>query len=387
MSQDTYIQDFKISCSYPVVFTSGIFEKGNKAFLDLFPADFTEIPKALFIIDAGVFNAHPSLPDKILAVSANQSRFILAAKPSIVPGGEEVKNSRIWVDRILQMINENDICRHSYLIVIGGGAVLDMAGFAGSMAHRGIRVIRIPTTVLSQNDSGIGVKNGINAFGKKNFLGCFSPPYAVINDFDFISSLDDRDIRSGIAEAVKVALIKDHSFFNWMEKNSSSLFSRDENALKELIKRCALLHLQHIANGGDPFESGSSRPLDFGHWAAHKLEELTEFSLKHGEAVAIGIALDSCYSFLKGICSQNDFIRILNMFRRLGFKLFVPELEDHTLFSGLESFRVHLGGKLTITLPEVIGNGIEVNEMDVDLLKEGIRILKEYHPVDQEYEY
>lgn len=387
MTGERYIEEFKVGYKYPVVFTSGMFERESSAFLNLFKEEKAQTPKALFVIDQGVFNAHPQLADKITEYSGRQKRYTLAAKPEVVPGGEMVKNSRIWVDRILELVNKHDICRHSYLVVIGGGAVIDMAGFAAAIAHRGIRLIRVPTTVLAQNDSGIGVKCGINAFGKKNFLGCFYPPYAVINDFQFIKTLEERDVRSGIAEAVKVAVIKDKDFFCWHEKSAALLTKGDEECMKEMIQRCAILHLQHIAGAGDPFESGTSRPLDFGHWAAHKLEELTNFDLRHGEAVAIGIALDSCYSFLKGISSQSDFMRIVKVLRKLGFNLYVPELENPALLAGLEAFRVHLGGTLTITLPDVIGSGVEVHDVDHALMTEAVRILKEYSSVKQKNEY
>jgi 3-dehydroquinate synthase len=252
---------------------------------------------------------------------------------------------------------------------------LDMVGFAAAISHRGIRHIRIPTTVLSQNDSGVGVKNGINAYGKKNYLGTFAPPFAVINDFNFLTTLDDRDWRSGISEAIKVALIKDLDFFEWLEKHSLELAARKMAPMQELIVRCAQMHLDHIA-GKDPFESGSARPLDFGHWAAHKLEHLTQYQVRHGEAVAIGIALDSTYSFLMDMISQNDLARIIHLIHSLGFKIYVPELSGEALLKGLEEFREHLGGELTVTLLEKMGKGVEVHEMDNQLILKSIEHLK-----------
>jgi 3-dehydroquinate synthase len=266
-------------------------------------------------------------------------------------------------------VNAHGICRHSFVVAIGGGAVLDMAGYAAATSHRGVRLIRMPSTVLAQNDSGVGVKNGINQFGKKNFLGTFAPPFAVINDLEFLESLSDRDWRSGLAEAVKVGLIKDASFFEYLEATASSLAHRGTAAMEQTVYRCAELHLEHIS-GADPFESGSSRPLDFGHWAAHKLEQLTDYRLRHGEAVAIGIALDATYSHLVGMLSEPEWCRIVNLLLRLGFSLYVPELEcggvaeDHALLQGLMEFREHLGGQLTIMLLERIGRGIEVHTMD-----------------------
>lgn len=300
---------------------------------------------------------------------------MLSAEPLIVPGGEAVKNDRLYVEKILEASNTYGIDRHSYIVAIGGGAVLDMAGFATAIAHRGIRHIRIPTTVLAQNDSGIGVKNSVNAFNKKNFLGTFAPPYAVINDSTFLETLNQRDWCSGISEAVKVALIKDASFFEWIEANANKLAAREMAPMKELIYRCAQMHLDHIA-GGDPFESGSSRPLDFGHWAAHKLEQLTNYELRHGEAVAIGICLDSTYSYLKGLISEKDLNRIITLFKTLNFPVHIPELSGENLTKGLEEFREHLGGELTIMLLEEIGRGVEVHHMDNFIISEAAEKLE-----------
>ena len=211
-------------------------------------------------------------------------------------------------------------------MAIGGGAVLDAAGYAAATAHRGIRLIRVPTTVLAQDDSAMGVKNGINAFGKKNYLGTFAPPFAVINDVAFLQTLPDRHWRAGVSEAIKAALIKDRAFFDFLESQAAALKARDLVAMEQVIRRCAVLHLSHIASGGDPFELGSSRPLDFGHWSAHKLEQLTDHRLGHGEAVAIGIALDTTYSYLAGFLPEDDWRRIISLLPALGLSVYVPEL-------------------------------------------------------------
>jgi 3-dehydroquinate synthase len=296
----------------------------------------------------------------------------LASEIIVVPGGEIAKNDPAHFNRIVDAVNAHGIDRHSYLAAIGGGSLLDVAGYAAAVSHRGIRHIRVPTTVLSQNDSGVGVKNGINYFGKKNFLGSFAPPVAVFNDQAFLTTLTDRDWRSGISEAVKVALIKDAPFFEWLDEHAEQLVARDRDAMSYLIKRCAELHMQHIASG-DPFEFGSSRPLDFGHWSAHKLEQLTNFSVTHGEAVAIGIALDSRYSCLSGLLPAQDCERIINLLTRLRFAVTHPMLdlqqEDSRILMGLEEFQQHLGGRLTIMLLAGIGKGQEVHAMDKELLR------------------
>ncbi|MEH2036735.1 3-dehydroquinate synthase [Nostoc sp.] len=378
-------QRVSVTFNYEVYFTQNLFELKNPTLAQVIGADEEAKPKKLVaVIDAGILKYQPELVKQLVAYTKFYAEVLaIAAEPMIISGGEAAKNDRTLLEQIQQLIEAGGLCRHSYVLAIGGGAVLDLVGYAAATAHRGIRLIRVPTTVLGQNDSGVGVKNGINAFGKKNFLGTFAPPYAVINDSAFLTTLDDRDWRSGIAEAVKVALIKDASFFDFIHSHTAALRRRDMDTMQQVIYRCAQLHLEHIANGGDPFEMGSSRPLDFGHWAAHKLEHLTNYRLRHGEAVAIGIALDSTYSYLAGLLDCSEWQRILNSLSALGFTLYVPELtqklsnleDPDCLFRGLTEFREHLGGELTLTLLKGIGKRIEVHEVNLLLYRQAISLL------------
>lgn len=369
-------QNLEVRHRYSVHFTTNLFSSSNNLLRSVIEKSEILPAKVLLVADRGLLQQNPDLLDAIKSYCRrHRDVFDLVAPPLVVPGGERVKNSYRYIRMVLEAIHRFGICRQSYVLAIGGGAVLDMAGCAAATAHRGVRLVRIPSTVLSQNDSGVGVKNGINAFGKKNFLGTFAPPYAVLNDFALLASLSDRDWRSGAAEAVKVALIKDADFFCFLEQNARNIAHRNIPLMQRLIYRCAELHLQHIAGGGDPFEMGSSRPLDFGHWAAHKLEQLTRFRLRHGEAVAIGIALDSTYSFLRGLLPEPDWRRILHLLSEFGFDLYVPELDSQSLMAGLSEFREHLGGKLTVMLLEGIGQGIEVHDMDEHLIAAGVRVL------------
>jgi 3-dehydroquinate synthase len=374
-------QSFSVKFEYKVFFTTGIFDLTNEGFNDFLVADSTSasLKKILFVVDQDVLKAKPELADKIRRYFAIHKAAQLIPEIILMPGGEVVKNDETNFSKLLDIINQYSIDRHSYVAAIGGGSLLDMVGYAAAVSHRGVKHIRIPTTVLSQNDSGVGVKNSINYFGKKNFLGTFAPPVAVFNDDQFLLTLSDRDYRSGIAEAIKVSLIKDAEFFEWLENNATALVARDMDTMKYLIKRCAELHLNHIA-GLDPFEKGSSRPLDFGHWSAHKLEQLTNFKVLHGEAVAMGIALDTVYSNLAGKINEDETHRVVNLVKKIGFEITHPLLEitgdDSPILIGLQEFREHLGGELTIMLLNKIGEGVEVHEMDVALIKKASEILK-----------
>ena len=369
-------QSFSVPFRYPVAFTENLFAVPQTLFADTFPEG--QQARVFFVLDSGVVAHHPELISQIKSyVAAYPSRLALVAEPLVVAGGEACKNNPDAYQRVVEATNSFGIDRHSYIAAIGGGAVLDMVGFAAAISHRGIRLIRIPTTVLSQNDSAVGVKNSINAFGKKNYLGTFTPPFAVLNDFTFLESLEDRDWASGISEAIKVALIKDLEFFEWLEKEASALARREMEPMKEHIIRSAQHHMDHIA-GADPFEFGSSRPLDFGHWAAHKLEKLSDFRIRHGEAVAIGIALDSAYSFLQGRIDEADLLRVFKVFHTLGLSLYAPELQEDALLQGLKEFQEHLGGRLTIMLLEKLGKGVEAHEMDQQLIVKSLHLLQRW---------
>ena len=306
----------------------------------------------------------------------------LVAPPMTVAGGERIKAELTHLEAIQDRIHETRIDRHSYVIAIGGGAVLDAVGLAAATAHRGVRLVRLPTTVLSQNDSGVGVKNAVNLKGVKNYTGTFAPPFAVLNDHDFIRALPRRERIAGIAEAVKVALIRDGDFFNWLEANASRLATFDEGAERHMIRHCARLHMRQIGQGGDPFEMGSARPLDYGHWSAHKLEAITRHHVNHGEAVAIGVALDARYSVLKGLLPEGEEERVVALLEHLGFRIFHPGLlrKDSDgrseIMKGLADFREHLGGELTITLLSSLGVGVEVHEIDDDLMLDAIHWLQ-----------
>lgn len=376
-----------VSYRYTVSFTTNLFSLDNPVLAETcVPGVPGRIVKILVVVDAGVSAANPTLIGDVERYFQNyRETHRLVREPLLVPGGEQVKNDHRYVSEIQRAINDGGIDRHEYIVVVGGGAVLDMAGFAAATAHRGIRLVRVPTTVLSQNDSGVGVKNGVNEFGKKNFLGSFSPPVAVINDFALLEQISDRDWRGGISEAVKVALLKDVDFFNYLEEHADDLRNRDEASMRWLIYRCAELHLNHIATSGDPFEFGSSRPLDFGHWSAHKLEQISNYSWRHGEAVAIGISLDSTYSYLSGGLSEAEWQRIIAVFQAVGLPIYAPELENSLadrssplcVLQGLNEFREHLGGELTIMLLNAIGQGFEVHEIDETLMIEAMALLRQ----------
>lgn len=372
----TIQQRFSVDYSFPVIFTRDVFGVANPVLTKLLLSASALKARVLTVIDSGVLQSRPELLEllnRFAETHANRLEFVLPHM--VLPGGESCKSEPGQVGRIHALVEKHGLCRHSFILAIGGGALLDVVGFAAATAHRGIRLIRMPTTTLAMNDAGVGVKNGINAFGRKNFTGSFAPPFAVINDFDFLRSLPVRELRAGIAEAVKVALIRDRAFFEFLYAARSELASFAPQAMERMVASCAELHLEHIATGGDPFEYGSSRPLDFGHWAAHKLEELSAGEIRHGEAVAIGIALDSLYSFHLGLIGEIELHRILVTLEEIGFELYHAALSRIDIATALREFQEHLGGELSIPLLKGIGKRIDHHDLDPALYRQCITIL------------
>jgi len=384
-SQDTSLtwQRFTVAYEFPVCFTEHLFALDNPVLLDtLTRLEADKCHRMVIFVDAGVTQAMPGLLQDIRKyVNAHAKHIELVTSPVTMPAGEKLKSELQFIEQIQKIVCDNHIDRHSYIVGIGGGALLDAVGFVAATSHRGIRHIRIPTTVLAQNDSGVGVKNGINLFGQKNYIGTFAPPFAVLNDYEFIRRLPARDKVSGMAEAVKVALIRDGRFYRWLEQNANALAAFESTAMSYMIRRCAELHMHQIAHGGDPFESGSARPLDYGHWSAHRLETLTGYDVRHGEAVAIGLALDTHYSVLEGLLPVGDDERVCRLLEQLGFKLWHPAMIKQSasgqleILQGLVDFREHLGGELTITLLRALGQGVEVHQIDETNMKAALQWL------------
>jgi 3-dehydroquinate synthase len=367
---------------YEIHFTRGVFFRGNHVLRNvIISREGKRRHEILFFLEKNIASLYPGISDEITKYFRVEKNISLVSKPIVISGGEAGKNFKL-IEKLCGILAESHLCRQSFICIVGGGAFLDTVGFSSSIVHRGIRQIRIPTTVLAQNDSGVGVKNGINMSGMKNFIGTFTPPFAVINDFNFLDTLEQRDWISGVAEAFKVAMIKDAKFFHWLCRSADKFKARDKTMMERMVKRCAELHVRHIEKGGDPFEFGSARPLDFGHWSAHKLEMMSGGKIRHGEAVAIGLVLDSFYAVEKGLIREKDFDSLTLSLKKIGFRLWSDLLlkkgknGSFEIFSGIREFREHLGGELHVTLPNGLGRKIEVNELDERIILKAIRSLE-----------
>ncbi len=380
ISDSDFTRSFSVPFTHRLRFTEDVLGREAQVLVDVLERSGEQPAKVQFWLDEHVLNAQPELWDRLLEFSqAHKSDFLLAGNLQVVPGGEAVKNDIHILERMLKVMNAANLDRRSYVVVIGGGAVLDAVGFAAAIAHRGIRLVRLPTTTLAQGDSGVGVKNSVNMFEKKNWVGTFAVPWAVINDAALLKTLPDRDFLCGFSESVKVSLLKDRAIFEQICKDAPKIRRRDMGAAAPILRESARMHLDHITQGGDPFEALEARPLDFGHWSAHKLEVLSEFSLRHGEAVAIGVAVDAVYSSLECGLPEHDARKVLYCLKNLGLPLSHPTLEDtQALFAGLEEFRQHLGGRLTLTMLKGLGEPLEIHAVNHAKMQAAIRTVAEF---------
>lgn len=377
---DTLSRSITLHYEHRLLFTRDVFAPENATLAKvLTPREPGEPVRVLVVWDAGLAEAFPGVEEKIRRWFAARSEALtLAGAPLAIAGGEQVKNDFRQLEAVWTAIEAARLCRHSYVVAVGGGAVLDLVGFAAATAHRGIPLVRLPTTSLSHGDGGVGVKSGVNFFGKKNWLGAFGVPHAVINDLEWLRGLPERERRAGLIEAVKVALIRDAAFFEFIVARAEALARFEPAAFEAVVGESARQHFEHIATSGDPFERGSARPLDFGHWSAHKLEPLSGFQLSHGEAVAIGIALDLVYAMRTGILPRETGERILALLQRLGFALYAPEVGERgpdgkrRVLEGLEEFREHLGGRLSIPMIRAPGERLELHAMDAAVVDAAI---------------
>ncbi len=377
MNRETNIDvTFSVPFVHRLRVTDSISADDFPVLLDVLGLDADGPAKVMLVAERPVADANDSI--QTLRQRLANSDSVELVDTLLVEGGEAVKNDSTCVEQVLEQINLHHMDRRSYIVAVGGGAMLDAVGYAAAIAHRGIRLVRLPTTTLAQGDSGVGVKNAINYFGKKNWVGTFAVPWAVINDASLLKSLPDRDFRCGFSESVKVSLLKSKDEFDWLCEHADLICHRDMSMATRAIATSCRLHLDHITCGGDPFETQEARPLDFGHWSAHKLEPLTDYSIRHGEAVAIGVAIDCFYSHLKFGFARADADRVCQCLADLQLPLWHVALSPlDRLLGGLEEFREHLGGRLTITMLRAVGESIDVHEIDSSVMANAIEMLQE----------
>lgn len=273
-----------------------------------------------------------------------------------LPDGERFKNWQT-LQTIFDVLMQSHCERATTLIALGGGVVGDMAGFAAACFQRGMPFVQIPTTLLAQVDSSVGGKTAINHSLGKNMIGAFHQPRLVLTDTDTLNTLPDRELRSGLAEVIKYGLIKDLSFFEWLEANIERLLMREPIALQEaIIRSCRNKAAIVIA---DEYEYGERALLNLGHTFGHAIETGVGYGeWLHGEAVAVGTMMAAELSLRQGWLLRPDVERVENMFKRAGLPVCGPRLTTERYFELMQHDKKVQNGRIRLVLLRELGNAV-----------------------------
>ncbi len=290
-----------------------------------------------------------------------------AFTPLIIKDGERYKNIKT-IQNIYNFLAEKGATRGSLLIAFGGGVVGDLGGFVASTYHRGMKLIHIPTTLLSMVDSSIGGKTGFNLRFGKNLVGSFYQPELILTDISLLTTLDDKEYLSGMAEVIKAGLIADKSLFNLIAERSEGIIEKEPHLLTNLVSTAQEIKIKVVCK--DEKESGLRAILNFGHTLGHALEKLANWKIKHGFAVAKGLAFESYLSFLKGYLNLTKTERIIKTLKCLGYDLKINPSEELTETFYYDKKRRHK--EVEWVLLKDIGKAVYGETVDKGILKEAI---------------
>ena len=313
-------------------------------------------------------------------INKNLERFIQSIKIKAfsldlisISGGDGTKNMS-QLTKVLENILSLEIDRDTIIIAFGGGVIGDVAGFAASILLRGINFIQVPTTLLSQVDSSVGGKTGVNGLLGKNLIGTFHQPLAVIADTDVLKSLPERELRAGFSEVIKYGLIKDKEFFAWLEENYTEILNHDDLKLKEIIIKSCSLKSEIIKN--DEKENGKRALLNLGHTFAHAIESFGNYDgrIIHGEAVGIGICMAFKLSYKLGFCDYINVKRVKDLFEQSKLPTSLKDIPNLSISPSemLAKFKYdkkNRQDKLTFILNNKIGDSFIKQNVDLHILK------------------
>ena len=332
--------------------------------------------KKIIIIHDSFFSSKLVLDETFKEFVKSIKEITLSVNLIAIPGGDQTKNM-IELTNIIEKTLSYEIDRECLIIAFGGGVIGDIAGFAASILLRGIKFINVPTTLLSQVDSSVGGKTGVNSKLGKNLIGSFHQPIAVIADINILKSLPDREFRAGFAEVIKYGLIKDKSFFNWLELEFENIFNYDNLQLQKVITKCCQIKAEIIQD--DEKEYGNRALLNLGHTFAHAIESFGNYDGKiiHGEAVAIGICMAFKFSSKYSFCSRSDTERVINIFKKSKLPTSLRDIPDLsiTTLTMVEKFKYDKktrNNKLTFILNHQIGEAFIKHDVNVNELIEFI---------------
>lgn len=288
----------------------------------------------------------------------------------ILPDGEKYKDSQ-HLNLIFDALLEAGFNRDCTVLALGGGVIGDMAGFASACFQRGVYFIQVPTTLLSQVDSSVGGKTGINHPLGKNMIGAFQQPQVVLADMSQLSTLPDRELSAGLAEVIKYALLGDESFLVWLEEHMDALVARDEKLLAEAVYRSCAHKARIVAN--DEKEQGERALLNLGHTFGHAIESYMGYGVwLHGEAVATGMVMAADLSQRMGWISQEDLGRTKKIISRAQLPIVCPKIPLDDFLAYMAHDKKVLNGQLRLVLLKQLGKAVITRDFDLQLMKQAI---------------
>lgn len=319
--------------------------------------------KLCIVTDSTVGSIYASsLVNKLKKASRQVELFTMKA-------GEESKNLDT-VKNLYEFLIINKFDRKDMLIALGGGVVGDLTGYAAATYLRGIDFIQLPTSLLSQVDSSIGGKTGVDFNSYKNMVGAFHQPKLVYINISTLTTLNEREYFSGMGEILKHGLIKDEKYYGWLLKHMSEIHERDLGVLEEMIYRSCIIK-KHVVEK-DPKEQGDRALLNFGHTIGHSIEKYMNFKLLHGECVALGSVAAAYISKSRGYLKEDEFLEIRDMFVGFQLPITISNVEVDPIIELTHSDKKMESGKLKFILLKSIGNGIIDKTVTDTELKEAV---------------
>lgn len=350
-------QRVDVPASFPIRFVRGLLDPDTDALADLLPGT----GQVLAVVDPYA----PEQPERVRALLAGYRDRGRLARYTVVPlATTERTKTMDQVTRVLRAAEALGLAGGDRLLAIGGGTLLDLVGYAAYLYRHETPYIRVPTTLVGMIDAGVGLKVGVNVNNHKNLLGAYHPPLACLCDMAFLSTLATAELRCGLAEAIKIAVVCDAHLFTLIERHHADLLTaRDTPAVREIVDRSTSAMLRQLS--ANPFEEDLRRLPDFGHEFGHALESLSGYRLRHGEAVAIGMALSCCLAARAGLLPDADLRRLLALLRRAGLALFDPVCDPDALWRRLhDEVLPHKAGRLHLVVPSRIGAGDFIDSLD-----------------------
>ena len=352
--------------SYPIIIGDNILSSSGEILKEFI------YKKNVIVIYDSFFSVKTSLNNEFEEFIQSINKLTTTLNFIDIPGGDQTKNIN-QLNEIIEKVLTYGIDRQNVIIAFGGGVIGDIAGFAASILLRGINYIQVPTTLLSQVDSSVGGKTGINSKIGKNLIGSFHQPQAVLADINILKTLPNREFRAGFAEVIKYGLIKDLEFFNWLNQEYDSIFVHDKIKLQKMITKSCEIKAKIIKN--DEKEGGKRALLNLGHTFAHAIESFGNFDgrIIHGEAVSIGICLAFKLSNKLCFCSTDDTKKVINLFQKSKLPTSLHDIKKLSISTSgmIQKFKLdkkNRQNELTFILNKRIGESFIKHNVSVNVL-------------------